>query len=75
MFCASLLGVFDAALDFLIGALKLPANVTPAWSFLFALGWLINLMAVVLAIQSMESFLPLLFHPYLPDQSESNPQQ
>jgi len=75
MFSASLLAVFDAALDFLIGSTKSTGSTSALWSFLFGLGWLINLVAVVLALQSMEKFLPLLFHPHLPDQSGSNPQQ
>jgi len=62
MFIASLLAVFDAALDFLIGSIKTGLDMAGLWPFLFGLGWLINLMAVLLAIKSMEAFLPLLFH-------------
>ena len=75
MFCASLLGVFDAALDYLIGAVTLPTSAITAWFSLFALGWAVNLVAVLLAIQSMETFLPLLFHSHRPDRSGADPHQ
>lgn len=74
MFIASLLAVFDAALDFLIGSIKTDLNMAGAWPFLFGLGWLINLVAVLLAIKSMEIFLPMLFHSHRPNHSRDESQ-
>jgi len=74
MFIASLLAVFDAALDFLIGSIKTDLNMAGPWPFLFGLGWLINLVAVLLAIKSMEIFLPMLFRSHRPNHSRDESQ-
>jgi hypothetical protein len=61
MFLASLMAVFDAALDFLIGSLPASHLPGPIWESLFVLGWFVNLIAVLLAIRSMEHYLPVIF--------------
>lgn len=70
MFLASLMAVFDAALDFLISSL--PANILPSpiWGSLFVLGWIVNLIAVLLAIRSMEGYLPVILEGLHPSMEE-----
>lgn len=60
MFIASLMAVFDASLDFLISSIS-PDTLAPILLFfLFIVGWIVNLLAVILTILSMELFLPVI---------------
>ena len=60
MFIASLMAVFDASLDFLISSIS-PETLAPILLFLlFIVGWIVNLLAVILTILSMELFLPVI---------------
>ena len=60
MFIASLMAVFDASLDFLISSIS-PETLAPILLFfLFTVGWIVNLLAVILTILSMELFLPVI---------------
>ena len=60
MFIASLMAVFDASLDFLIGSVS-PELIAPLLLyFLFIVGWVVNLLAVILTLASMELFLPVM---------------
>jgi len=59
MFSASLFSVLDGALDHLFTSV--PGSVAGlALPALYLLGWLVNLLSVVLALGSMELFLPAL---------------
>jgi len=59
MFSASLFSVLDGALDHLFTSV--PGSVAGlALPALYLLGWLVNLLCVVLALGSMELFLPAL---------------
>ena len=74
MFLASLMAVFDAALDFLIGSLPINTLPEPILGSLFVLGWLVNLIAVLLSIRSLEQYLPVMFeglNPRLEDWSNA----
>ena len=62
MFIASLMAVFDASLDFLIGYSSLAPQGTLPLAPLLILGRIINLFEVILAIRSMELFLPVIFN-------------
>ena len=60
MFIASLMAVFDASLDFLISSIS-PESLAPiVLTWLFILGWSVNLMAVIFTLISMELFLPII---------------
>ena len=60
MFIASLMAVFDASLDFLISSIS-PETLAPILLFLlFIVGWIVNLLAVILTILSMELLLPVI---------------
>ena len=60
MFIASLMAVFDASLDFLISTIS-PESLAPiALTWLFILGWSVNLIAVIFTLISMELFLPIM---------------
>ena len=62
MFIASLMAVFDASLDFLIGYSSLDNQGTLPLASLLILGRIVNLFEVILAIRSMELFLPVIFN-------------
>ena len=62
MFIASLMAVFDASLDFLIGYSSLDTQGTLPLASLLVLGRIVNLLEVILAIRSMELFLPVIFN-------------
>ena len=60
MFIASLMAVFDASLDFLISTIS-PESLAPiALTWLFILGWSVNLIAVIFTLISMELFIPII---------------
>ncbi len=60
MFIASLMAVFDASLDFLISSIS-PESIAPTvLTWLFILGWSVNLLAVIFTLISMELFLPII---------------
>ncbi len=60
MFIASLMAVFDASLDFLISFIS-PESIAPTvLTWLFILGWSVNLLAVIFTLISMELFLPII---------------
>jgi hypothetical protein len=62
MFIASLMAVFDASLDFIIGYSSLDNQGTLPLASLLILGRIVNLFEVILAIRSMELFLPVIFN-------------
>ena len=62
MFIASLMAVFDASLDFIIGHSSLDNQGTLPLASLLILGRIVNLFEVILAIRSMELFLPVIFN-------------
>jgi hypothetical protein len=59
MFVASLFSVLDGALDHLFAALQ-GGGPGPAAPLLYLLGWVVNLLCVVMALASLELFLALL---------------
>jgi len=59
MFAASLFSVLDGALDHLFTSVS-GSGAGLALPALYLLGWLVNLLSVVLALGSMELFLPAL---------------
>ena len=59
MFTASLFSVLDGAFDFLFASLQGVA-ASPFLPLLYLLGWGVNLLSVVLARASMETFLRIL---------------
>ena len=61
MFIASLMAVFDASLDFLIGTLQPSSLGTLPLATLLIAGRIVNLLEVILAVRSMELFLPVIF--------------
>ena len=60
MLIASLLAVFDASLDFLISSISPESLAQIALTWLFILGWSVNLTAVIFTLISMELFLPII---------------
>ena len=60
MFIASLMAVFDASIDFLISSISPESLASIILIALFITGWIVNLLAVVLALYSMELFLPVM---------------
>ena len=60
MFIASLMAVFDASIDFLIGSVSPESFASSILISFFILGWMVNLLAVILALVSMELFLPIM---------------
>lgn len=67
MFTAAMFAAMDGAIDYLIATVQWnPIN--PFLPVIFLLGWLVNLVSVVLAVASMEIFLRVIarvgpFHP------------
>ncbi len=59
MFAASLFSVLDGAFDHLFTALQ-GGGPSLAAPFLYLLGWVVNLLCVVLALTSLELFLAML---------------
>lgn len=59
MFIATLFSALDAALDTIIKDFAL-SRTDPVAVVLFVSGWLINLLAVLMAVVSMHRFLPVL---------------
>jgi len=60
MFIASLMAVFDASIDFLISSVSPESLASSILFSLFIIGWFVNLLAVILALTSMELFLPVM---------------
>lgn len=60
MFIASLMAVFDASIDFLISSISPESFASIILIALFMTGWIVNLLAVILALYSMELFLPVM---------------
>ena len=60
MFIASLMAVFDASIDFLISSVSPESLSSSILISLFNLGWVVNLVAVILTLVSMELFLPVM---------------
>ncbi|WP_136989184.1 hypothetical protein [Synechococcus sp. UW140] len=61
MFLASLMAVGDAAQDVFIASLVSAGSYASLLPVLFAIGWVCNLFAVLLALWSMEIYLPVVF--------------
>ncbi len=61
MFIGSLMAVFDASLDFIIGSFQPSSLGTLPLATLLIAGRIVNLLEVILAIRSMELFLPVIF--------------
>lgn len=60
MFIASLMAVFDASIDFLISSVSPESLASSVLISFFILGWMVNLLAVILTLVSMELFLPIM---------------
>ena len=70
MFLASLMAILDASLDFAIQFASNNTLATKSLPLLFILDWGINLIAVILAIQSIEKSLPIVLFKHPADDGE-----